>query len=90
MLIIALAYFYVVLTVAVVAMFSGHLASGLFTLVFAGIAPGLLGLSILGKKRRAARDRALAERQERAEQAAGQPDASTAPAQDAPPAGPQA
>jgi hypothetical protein len=71
MLIVAIAYFYVIGMVAFVAMLSGHFFSGFFTLLFAGILPAFLWLGTLSKKRRAARDRALAERQAQTGAAAG-------------------
>lgn len=64
MLIVAIGYFYVIGMVAIVAMLSGHFISGFFTLFFAGIVPGFLWLSTLSKKRRAARERAIQERNE--------------------------
>lgn len=61
MLIIALAYLYVIGIVAVVSMAGGHLISGLFTLIFGGVLPTVLWLAVLRSKRLNAQSRAQEE-----------------------------
>jgi Flp pilus assembly protein TadB len=56
MLIVALGYFYVIAIVAAVAIADGHVWSGLFTLIFAGILPGAM-LRWLRQRKRLARQR---------------------------------
>lgn len=51
MLIVVIGYLYVVGIVGVVALASGHIASGIFTLLFAGLLPTWLWLSLLRRKR---------------------------------------
>ncbi|WP_269532775.1 hypothetical protein [Chitinimonas sp. BJYL2] len=61
MLIVVIAYLYVILMVSIAAIASGHLMSGIFTLLFAGILPSFLLLRIqLLKRRRAMADLAEA------------------------------
>ncbi|GAB3243184.1 hypothetical protein [Chitinimonas naiadis] len=55
MLIIALAYLYVIAIVSIVAIVDGHIASGVFTFLFAGLLPGFILIRIEIMKRRAAR-----------------------------------
>ncbi|QNM99067.1 hypothetical protein [Chitinimonas koreensis] len=50
MLIAAIAYLYVIGIVAVVSIAGGHVASGIFTLLFAGVLPTWLALTIVRRK----------------------------------------
>ncbi|HEY9101269.1 hypothetical protein [Chitinimonas sp.] len=67
MLIVSLAYLYVIGIVAVVSIADGHIASGIFTFLFAGVLPGFIVIRIQLMKRRAIRAKYLAAQQAEAE-----------------------
>ncbi|QDQ27614.1 hypothetical protein FNU76_15350 [Chitinimonas arctica] len=51
MLIIVIGYLYVVCVIGIVAIVGGHVASGVFTLLFAGLLPTFLWLKLNRRKR---------------------------------------